>query len=144
MTKNFKQTILNKFFSEIASSRHNIPQIEALMFKVNEEFGLPEEQFQNLMIAVTEIVSNAIVHGNKENPDKKVSVTVEYDSQKMYVKVTDEGNGFDIYNIPNPTLPENITKSSGRGIFIVKSLVDDFSYRHTEKGSEFILLVKKR
>ena len=114
------------------------------MFKANEEFGLREEQFQNLMIAVTEIVSNAIVHGNKENPDKKVSVTVEYDSQKMYVKVTDEGNGFDIYNIPDPTLPENITKASGRGIFIVKSLVDDFSYRHTEKGSEFILLVKKK
>ncbi len=135
---------MNTLFSEIISSRHNIPHIEALMFKANEEFGLREEQFQNLMIAVTEIVSNGIVHGNKENPDKKVSVTVEYDSQKMYVKVTDEGNGFDIYNIPDPTLPENITKASGRGIFIVKSLVDDFSYRHTEKGSEFILLVKKK
>ena len=114
------------------------------MFKVNEEFGLTEEEFQRLMIAVTEIVSNAIVHGNKENKDKKVTVAVEYDDKKMFIKVTDEGNGFDIYNLADPTLTENITKESGRGIFIVKSLVDDFSYRHTDKGSEFTLLVKKK
>ena len=130
--------------SEIASIRHNIVHVEAMMLKVNEEFKLPEEEFQKLMIAVTEVVINAIIHGNKENKNKKVSIAAEYDDKNLYVKICDEGNGFNPNEIVDPTLPENILKESGRGIFIVKSLVDDFSYRHTEKGSEFVLAVRKK
>lgn len=130
--------------SEIASSRHNIAHVEALMMKVNEEFRLPEEEFQKLMIAVTEVVINAIIHGNKEDKNKKVTIEAEYDDKNLYIKICDEGNGFNPNEIVDPTLPENILKESGRGIFIVKSLVDDFSYRHTDKGSEFVLAVRKK
>ena len=130
--------------SEIESSRHNIAHVESLMMKVNEEFRLPEEEFQKLMIAVTEVVINAIIHGNKEDKNKKVTIEAKYDDKNLYIKICDEGNGFNPNNIVDPTLPENILKESGRGIFIVKSLVDDFSYRHTEKGSEFVLAVRKK
>ena len=114
------------------------------MMKVNEDFRLPLEEFQKLMIAVTEVVINAIIHGNKENPDKKVTIEAQYDDRNLYVKICDEGNGFNPNEIVDPRLPENLMKESGRGIFIVKSLVDDFSYRHTDRGSEFILAVRKR
>ena len=121
-----------------------MPQVEAFMMKVNEQFGLRQEEFQKLMIAVSEVVINAIVHGNKENKNKKITIETGHDDRRLYVKINDEGNGFNPNDIVDPTLPENIMKESGRGIFIVRSLVDDFSYRHTEKGSEFVLEVRKK
>jgi len=141
---NYKTSILKVLGLEIASSRHNISRVEELMLKVNDEFRLPLEEFQKLMIAVTEVVINAIIHGNKEDKNKKVTIAAEYDDRNLFVKIYDEGNGFNPIEIADPTLPENLLKESGRGIFIVKSLVDDFSYRHTEKGSEFVLAVRKK
>ena len=128
---------------EISSSHHNISKVEAFMFMVNEDFRLPLEKFQKVMIAVTELVINCIVHGNKEQEHKKVAVAVEYDDKKMTIKIADEGNGFDIDRLADPTLPENLEKVSGRGIFIAKSMVDGFSYDQNEKGSVFTILVNK-
>lgn len=113
------------------------------MFMVNEDFHLSAEKFQQLMIAVTELVINCIVHGNKEQGNKKVGIALEYDEHKMVIKIADEGNGFDITKLQDPTLPENLTKESGRGIFIAKSVVDGFYYEHNERGSIFTILVKK-
>lgn len=130
--------------TEIASERNNFNFIEALLQKVNKEFKLPEQELYKVLIAVSEIVMNAIVHGNKENKSKKVEVVVEYNSDKMQVRVFDEGNGFNIDENFDPTLEENILKSSGRGMFIAKSLVEDVSYQQTDKGSEVILTIHKK
>lgn len=113
------------------------------MFMVNNEFHLPADKFQQLMIAVTELVINCIVHGNKEQGNKKVAVALEYDDKVMIIKIADEGIGFDLAKLVDPTLPENLNKESGRGIFIAKSMVDSFSYEHNEKGSVFTILVRK-
>jgi serine/threonine-protein kinase RsbW len=128
---------------EIGSSRSNIHKVEEFMFMVNNEFGLTAERFQKLMIAVTELVINCIIHGNKEQGHKKVAVAVEYDSNSLVIKIADEGNGFDLSRLADPTLPENLQKESGRGIYIAKSLVDGFSYDHNERGSVFTVMVKK-
>ena len=128
---------------EIGSSRSNIHKVEEFMFMVNNEFGLASERFQKLMIAVTELVINCIIHGNKEQGQKKVAVAVEYDNNSMVIKIADEGNGFDLSRLADPTLPENLQKESGRGIYIAKSLVDGFSYDHNERGSVFTVMVKK-
>jgi serine/threonine-protein kinase RsbW len=130
--------------TEIASERNNFNYIEALLQKVNKEFKLPEQDLYKILIAVSEIVMNAIVHGNKENKSKKVVVIVEYNKEQMCVKVCDEGNGFCIDENFDPTLEENILKSSGRGMFIAKSLVEDVSYKHTDKGSEVVLTIHKK
>lgn len=130
--------------TEIASERNNFNYVEALLQKVNKEFKLPEQDLYKILIAVSEIVMNAIVHGNKENKEKKVKVVVEYNDDQMCVKVCDEGNGFNIDENFDPTLEENILKSSGRGMFIAKSLVEDVSYNHTEEGSEIVLKIHKK
>lgn len=129
--------------TEIKSVRNNIFKIEGLLKQVNAEFKLDEKEFHNVLVAVSELVLNAIVHGNKENPAKKVSVKIDYDDKTMVIEVMDEGNGFDFENNPDPTLPENLFKSTGRGIFIVKSLMDNIKYKRTPEGSEFILTVTK-
>lgn len=132
-------------FLEIESERNNINKVEALMHKANKDFGLTNDKFAKMMIAVTEIIMNAIVHGNKENPQKKVRVYAEHDEKVMRIAVTDEGEGFDIQNMPDPTTSENLYDVHGRGVFIAKAMVDEFYYKHhTGKGSEFVIIVKKK
>lgn len=130
--------------TEIASERNNFNHVEDLLLNANKEFKLPEQELHKVLIAVSEIVMNAIVHGNKENKSKKVEVIVEYNSELMCVTVCDEGNGFNIDSDFDPTLDENILKSSGRGMFIAKSLVKDIKYKHTKKGSEVILTIHRK
>ena len=130
--------------AEVASIKKNYALIESLLQKANEEFCCNEERFKNLLIAVSELVMNAIVHGNKEQVTKKVRVTVEYDENIMRVKILDEGNGFKYDKKSKPKLPEDMMKESGRGLFIVKSLVKETDCRDTEEGTEFILTLRKK
>lgn len=128
---------------EIMSSKSNIPIVEKLLHEANNEFCMDEIKFRNLLIAVSELVLNAIIHGNKESPLKKVKVSAEFDDMKMIVKVLDEGFGFDINKIPDPTSSENIHKPSGRGLRIVRQLIDEFEYKKTPEGALIILTVTK-
>jgi serine/threonine-protein kinase RsbW len=87
-------------------------------------------------VAVTEAVNNAIIHGNKCNPDKKVKVYYEVDGDRIMFSVADEGTGFDYYNLPDPTAPENIEKPSGRGVFLMKHLADQVIFADNGKTVE--------
>ena len=136
---------MTKLYIEIESSKNKIKDVEALMLKANEGFGLPVDEYNKMMIAVTEVVMNAIVHGNKESSKKKVKVFVEYSNEYMKTVVMDEGEGFEIMHLPDPTTTENILDLHGRGVFIAKAMVDEFFYQHLEgNGSEFVLIVKKK
>jgi serine/threonine-protein kinase RsbW len=108
--------------TEIASDKKNYALIESLLEKANEEFCCTEDRFRNLLIAVSELVMNAIVHANKEQESKKVRVTVEYDNDIMKIKILDEGDGVKLDKNLKPKLPEDLLKPSGRGMFIAKSL----------------------
>jgi serine/threonine-protein kinase RsbW len=130
--------------TEIASVKNNYVLIESLLRKANEDFCCNEDRFRNVLIAVSELVMNAIVHGNKEEESKKVRVTVEYDKDIMKIKILDEGNGFKFDKDSKTKLPDDLLKLSGRGIFIAKSLVEQLDYRDTSEGTEFVLTVKKK
>ncbi len=136
---------MKKYFLEISSERKNIKQVENLMLNANMDFGLPVEEYNKLMIAVTEIAMNAIVHGNKENIFKKVKMYVEHEAGTMKIVVMDEGEGFNIDKLPDPTDMENILDLHGRGVFIARAMVDEFFYQHLEGGgSEFVMIVHKK
>lgn len=136
---------MTKYFLEISSDKKNIKLVEDLMMKVNSKFGLQYEEYCRMMIAVTEVVMNAIVHGNKENANKKVKIYIDHDDKSLKIIVIDEGDGFDIKRLPNPTDVENIHDLHGRGVFIARSLVDEFFYQHHEgSGSEFMMIIRKK
>lgn len=128
----------------IPSSRKNLHRFESLMNKANTVINLPVEQFRKFMIAATELFVNAVVHGNKENESKNIFVEVFVSESSIVLIVKDEGNGFEVHSLPNPTLGENIMKESGRGVFIIKSLVDEFDYKITGNGSEVMIKVNKK
>ncbi|MCY7361692.1 MAG: ATP-binding protein, partial [Ignavibacteria bacterium] len=112
---------MEKQYLVLNSNRNEIPKFDNLLEKVNGKFNLAMEKFINLQIACSEAIINAIVHGNKENDSKKVYIIIEYDEFLLSVRIKDEGTGFNVDAIPDPTSNENILKESGRGIFIIRS-----------------------
>jgi serine/threonine-protein kinase RsbW len=76
-----------------------------------------------------ELITNAIIHGNKFNPDKKTVAVIDVGPDSITVGVLDDGEGYNEKTVPNPLLPENLTKQHGRGLFIVKYFVDEFKLR---------------
>ena len=95
---------------QIASRMEGITEVEALINQICEDFSVEETHYGEILIAMTEAVNNAIVHGNKLDVSKMVNVKVSTEGPVLTFTVTDEGPGFDHENIPDPTAPENLEK----------------------------------
>ncbi len=113
---------------EFASKGENITIIERLVDDLCERHHIQEEHYGNILIALTEAVNNAIYHGNKQDPDKKVIVKYHADEDEFRFIIEDEGPGFDFENVPDPTSPENIEKPNGRGVFLMRHLSDEIGF----------------
>jgi len=122
---------------QLPSQIESISQIESFIDDVCDQFSIGEDHYGNILIALTEAINNAITHGNKFDAAKKVNVEMESNPDEICFTVSDEGEGFDFDNIPDPTLPENITKINGRGVFLMKSLADEVIF--DEKGTKTTL-----
>ncbi len=94
----------------------------------------------NFRVGLTEALSNAMLYGNDSDPDKRVRIEVAIRVQEVAVRVTDEGTGFDPSTVPDPTLPDNISKTGGRGIFLMKSLMDEV--RFNDRGNSVTLVLR--
>ena len=113
---------------EIPSITENIRIIESFIDNAKEKFNLDDDIYGNIMIAVTESVNNAIMHGNKNDRTKNVTLSLSLNDNIINFQIRDEGIGFDFQNLPDPTSPENIDKPSGRGIFLMKHLSDEVNF----------------
>jgi serine/threonine-protein kinase RsbW len=94
----------------------------------------------NFRVGLTEALSNAMLYGNASDPEKRVRVEVTVKVEEVAVRVTDQGVGFDPTSIPDPTLPDNISKSGGRGIFLMRSLMDEV--RFNDQGNSVTLVLR--
>lgn len=101
-----------------------ITDIEKLVEYLAEKYQISAEKYPNILISLTEAVNNAVIHGNHCDECKCVHVEVEVQPQSLTLTVRDEGCGFDPANVDDPTLPENIAKAGGRGIFLIHQLCD--------------------
>lgn len=110
------------------SKPENIAVVEKLIDKISADHGIVAEHYGNVLIAMTEGVNNAIVHGNKLDETKSVSVSCAIDQKTLVFRITDEGPGFDYDNLPDPTAPENIEKPHGRGVFLMRHLADECAF----------------
>lgn len=108
----------------LESDIKRIPEVEAFVESVVERFNVGTEIYGNILISLTEAVTNAIVHGNDSDQSKKVKVGMNKNAKDITFKITDEGSGFDFSALPDPTAPENLLKIGGRGVFMMKQLSD--------------------
>ena len=117
----------------IPSLTENIRIIESFIDNAKENLKLNDDIYGNIMIAVTESVNNAIIHGNKKDKNKNVDIVLKVEDNTVSFSITDEGSGFDYNTLPDPTAPENIDKPGGRGIFLMKALSDELEFQEDGK-----------
>lgn len=124
------------------STLDSVDSAEELALGLAERAGVDEDDLMKVGMAVRESMVNAVVHGNRYNANKKVRFSVASDAERFIVRVADEGEGFDYDSLPDPLAPENLMKTSGRGIFLIRSLMDDFQLRRLETGGTEVTLIK--
>jgi serine/threonine-protein kinase RsbW len=112
----------------ITSRSENIQLVEKLIEDVCEVHNVSEDYYGNILVALTEAVNNAIIHGNKCNPDKMIDISFTSKQDFLTFVVKDQGEGFDFTNLPDPTDPENIEKPNGRGVFLMRNLADKVEF----------------
>ncbi len=127
-------------FVNIESDIQNIGKLETVTRRILDKYELDQELFPSILIALTEAVSNAILHGNKEEKEKQVEVYTFRSDIGLHVRVKDQGDGFDFSNLPDPTLPETIEEEGGRGILLIQELCDECTFE--ENGSIIDLFFK--
>ncbi|MFQ6092853.1 MAG: ATP-binding protein [bacterium] len=121
-----------------------MPKVVTKVERVVQEVGFDEEAGDFLAIAATEAVNNAILHGNKEDARKKVRIRFERGADRLTIYVSDKGGGFDPEATEDPTDPRNLSKRSGRGLFILKALMDEVEISCTSKGTTIKMTKYKR
>ena len=128
------------FTLQLPSKQESITLLENLIEEIADKYNISEDTFANMMTCLSEAAINAIVHGNKLDPDKKVIVNADIEGHRIIWTVTDEGEGFDYNNLADPTAPENLENLTGRGVFIIKHLADQCIFN--SKGNEVELHFK--
>jgi len=129
------------YVKEVATDPDLLPELEEFILDIAEKSRLNKEKFNNLTLSFSEAVSNSFLHGNKLDKKKKIKITVKVNDEKITLIIKDEGKGFNIKTVPDPTKPENILKDSGRGIHIMRSFLDKLQYNFTPTGTETILII---
>ncbi|HET9949209.1 MAG TPA: ATP-binding protein, partial [Longimicrobiales bacterium] len=94
----------------------------------------------NFRVGLTEALSNAMLYGNSRDPSKRVLVEIAFRGRRIEARVTDQGPGFDPSAVPDPTTPENITKPCGRGLFLMRQLLDEVWFN--DQGNQVTLVLR--
>jgi len=127
---------------DIPSEDRHIYLLDLVLSYIAREMGFDEETKEQVNLAVIEAGTNAIKHGNKGDPSKKVDFRFCISESKLTIFVRDCGNGFDLEDIEDPLSPENFMKPCGRGIFLMKALMDEVEYSIQNKSGTEVKLVK--
>ena len=126
----------------INSNQSELKRVETFLRDIFVTHNLPEINFNKVLLCVSEAIINSIVHGHKQKEEKKILITVINEENDINITVTDEGDGFDINSIPDPTSRSNIKNESGRGIHIIKSISDKLHFN--DKGNSLQFQIKCR
>src|SRR5579863_6607806 len=123
------------------STLETVDSAENTATRIAVEAGFGEDEVMQISMAVREAAVNAVLHGNAYDPGKKVELEFTRTGQDLIITIRDQGKGLDPAAIPDPLAPENLMKTSGRGIFLIRSFMDEVNIHPSPTGTE-IKLVK--
>ncbi len=118
----------------------SVSEIEAAADRLAQEAGMDEDARFHISMAVREAAVNAVLHGNEYDPAKQVSFTLENTGSALVFTIADQGKGLDPDHIPDPLAPENLLRGTGRGIFLIRSFMDEVHFRQLHPGTELTLV----
>jgi len=124
------------------STLESVDSAEEVTAGVAKRAGFEEDEVMKIGLAVRESMVNAVVHGNRYSEHKKVCLAVTHNGTRLTVRITDQGGGFDVDHLPDPLAEDNLLRTSGRGIFLIRSFMDEVRIRRLETGGTEVTLVK--
>jgi serine/threonine-protein kinase RsbW len=124
------------------STLESVDSAEELALGAARRAGFDDDDLMKIGMAVRESMVNAVVHGNRYSANKKVRFSVARDPERFAIRIVDEGEGFELEHLPDPLAPENIMRTSGRGIFLIRSFMDEVQIRRLKPRGTEVTLVK--
>jgi serine/threonine-protein kinase RsbW len=124
----------------IKSKLSNVGIVENMIDSITKDVGISKDNYGKIMVSTMEAVNNAIIHGNKSNEEKSVFIEFLLKNNILKVTITDQGNGFKPDKVPDPTKPENLEATDGRGVFLMKKLADEIEFN--KKGNSVKMTFK--
>jgi serine/threonine-protein kinase RsbW len=121
----------------------SVQTVEETVESCAREAGFDEDTGSQMAMVAREAAVNAVMHGNKYDLAKHVAFSCEMTDEALTIRIADEGPGLDPDSIPDPLAPENLLRSSGRGVFLMKAIMDEVHFRQLAPGTE-ITLIKRR
>lgn len=122
------------------SSLDSVNKVEETAEQMARKAGVDEDEIFRISMAVREAAVNAVLHGNAYDPDKHMTASFEFTGSSLVIRICDEGKGLDPATLPDPLAPENLLRGSGRGIFLIRSFMDEVHFRQLHPGTELTLI----
>jgi serine/threonine-protein kinase RsbW len=127
----------------LESVLESVDLAESIVMRVSGAAGFGEDDCHKIGMSIREGVINAYNYGNRQDRQKKILFTVEFDAEKMIVRILDQGKGFELSQVPDPLAEENLLRTSGRGIFLMKAFMDEFAVHHGPAGGAELVMAKR-
>jgi serine/threonine-protein kinase RsbW len=118
----------------------SVAAVEAAAEKLASEAGLDEDECFHVAMAAREAAVNAVLHGNEYDPAKQMAASFENTGKALVITIADQGKGMDPSSLPDPLAPENLLRGTGRGIFLIRSFMDEVNFRQLHPGTELTLV----
>lgn len=122
------------------SSLDSVNRVEQTAEEMARKAGLEEEEIYRVAMAVREAAVNAVIHGNAYDPEKSITASFESSPEALTIRIADQGKGLNPESLPDPLAPENLLRGSGRGIFLIRSFMDEVHFRELQPGTELTLI----
>ncbi|MGB7682484.1 MAG: ATP-binding protein [Candidatus Acidiferrales bacterium] len=127
----------------LESVLESVDLAESIAMRISAAAGFSEEECHKIGMAVREGVINAYNYGNEGDSAKKIFMTIEFDGERMIVHVVDQGKGFELADVADCLSEENLLRTSGRGIFLMKAFMDEFDVKHAHEGGAELIMAKR-
>lgn len=133
-------SMVSRFSYTLDSSLDSVSKMEEAAEELAVKSGLDEDTVFQLTMAVREAAVNAVLHGNAYDPHKKITASFENTGKALIIRICDQGKGLDPATLPDPLAPENLLNGSGRGIFLIRSFMDEVHFKLLHPGTELKLI----
>jgi serine/threonine-protein kinase RsbW len=138
--RQLKESQAGRITCTLESTLDSVNRVEQMAEEMARKAGIDEDELYRVTMAVREAAVNAVLHGNSYDPHKQITATFENTGADLVITIADQGVGLDPATLPDPLAPENLLRGSGRGIFLIRSFMDEVHFKLLNPGTELTLI----